>query len=183
MPLPIEDYGLIGDTHGAALVGRDGSVDWLCVPRFDADPCFAALLGEPKHGRWLLPPDDARVRGTVEAIEENLVRDGLVHRYSTASGVDGLPPGEGVFLPCSLWLADNLALLGRHAEARRMYERVLSLQNDLGLLSEEYDPARDTMLGNFPQALTHVALINTARYLSGAAVAEPRERVQTEHVV
>ena len=82
--------------------------------------------------------------------------------------VDGLPPGEGAFLPCSFWLADNLALLGRRDEARALFERLLTLRNDVGLLSEEYDPVRKRLVGNFPQAFTHVALVNTARNLSGA---------------
>lgn len=80
--------------------------------------------------------------------------------------MDALPPGEGVFLPCSFWLADDLALLGRHDEARRLFERLLALRNDVGLLSEEYDPGRRRLVGNFPQAFTHVSLVNTARNLS-----------------
>jgi GH15 family glucan-1,4-alpha-glucosidase len=110
------------------------------------------------------------MRGTVEAIERELVVDGFVRRYEpeTAPTVDGLPPGEGTFLPCSFWLADNLALLGRRDEARALFERLLTLRNDVGLLSEEYDPVRKRLVGNFPQAFTHVALVNTARNLSGA---------------
>jgi GH15 family glucan-1,4-alpha-glucosidase len=88
--------------------------------------------------------------------------DGLVARYHTVPDVDGLPPGEGAFLPCTFWLADNLALQGRVDEAREIFQRLLSLQNDVGLLSEEYDPVSRRMLGNFPQAFTHVGLINTA---------------------
>ena len=107
-----------------------------------------------------------RPHSTVEAIERELVADGLVLRYSSASNVDGLPPGEGVFLPCSFWLAQNLALIGRQQEAEDLFERLLALRNDLGLLSEEYDPRARRMLGNFPQALTHMALINTAYVLS-----------------
>jgi GH15 family glucan-1,4-alpha-glucosidase len=95
--------------------------------------------------------------------------DGLVQRYDTGSGVDGLPPGEGVFIPCSFWLADNLILLGRRAEARRLFKRLLSLRNDVGLLSEEYDVHAQQFLGNFPQAFSHVALINTAYMLAAEA--------------
>ena len=92
--------------------------------------------------------------------------DGLVLRYRTKGRLDGLPPGEGFFLPCSFWLADNLALLGRREEAEALFERLLALRNDVGLLSEEYDLRNRRALGNMPQALTHVALINTARNLS-----------------
>jgi GH15 family glucan-1,4-alpha-glucosidase len=110
-----------------------------------------------------LPACDPRVRGTLAAIEQRLVRDGgLVVRYDTADNVDGLPPGEGAFLACSFWLADNYILQQRFDDARLLFERLLALQNDLGLLAEEYDPRARRMLGNFPQALSHVGLINTA---------------------
>jgi GH15 family glucan-1,4-alpha-glucosidase len=125
----------------------------------------ASLLMIPLVG--FLPPDDARVAGTVAAIEKELVCDGFVQRYETDAGVDGLPAGEGVFLPCSFWLADNLALMGRMDDARALYERLIGLCNDVGLLSEEFDPASGRMLGNFPQAMSHVALVNTASNLSG----------------
>ena len=98
----------------------------------------ASLLLLPIVG--FLPPDDPRIRGTVSAIERELVVDGLVMRYRTSTDVDGLPPGEGVFLPCSFWLADNYTLQNRDAEARALFERLLSLRNDVGLLAEEYDP-------------------------------------------
>ena len=110
-----------------------------------------------------LPASDPRVHGTLAAIEQRLVRDaGLVMRYETADGVDGLPPGEGAFLACSFWLADNYVLQRRFDDARVLFERLLALQNDLGLLAEEYDPRAGRMLGNFPQAFSHVGLINTA---------------------
>ena len=92
--------------------------------------------------------------------------DGLVARYQTRSDVDGLPPGEGAFLACTFWLADNLALQGRQAEATELFERLLALRNDVGLLSEEYDPATRRLLGNFPQAMSHMSLINTAQNLA-----------------
>ena len=97
---------------------------------------------------------------------ETRLRDGLVRRYEDDPRVDGLPQGEGAFLPCSFWLADNLTLLGRHDEAKEIFERLCALCNDVGLLSEEYDPKADRLLGNFPQAFSHVALINTAANLS-----------------
>ena len=119
----------------------------------------ASLLVIPLVG--FLPADDERVVGTVAAIERELYRDGLVYRY-LADDVDGLPPGEGAFLPCTFWLADNFALQGRHDEARELFERLLSLQNDLGLFAEEWDPQSRRQLGNFPQAFTHVSLVSTA---------------------
>src|SRR5262249_37012697 len=124
----------------------------------------ASLLMIPLVG--FLPATDPRVRGTVEAIQRVLMRDGFVLRYHTREGVDGLPAGEGVFLPCTFWLADNLHLLGRDAEARAIFERLLDLCNDVGLISEEYDPHAGRLLGNFPQAFTHVGLVNTALNLS-----------------
>jgi GH15 family glucan-1,4-alpha-glucosidase len=113
-----------------------------------------------------LPAQDPRVMGTIAAIERELLVDGFVHRYSTLTDVDGLPPGEGSFLLCTFWLADNLSLLGRHAEAEAIFERVLAVRNDVGLLSEAYDVGRQRLVGNFPQAFSHVGLINTASNLS-----------------
>jgi GH15 family glucan-1,4-alpha-glucosidase len=124
----------------------------------------ASLLLMPMVG--FLPPSDPRVRGTLAAIEQHLMRDGLVLRYHTETGTDGLPPGEGAFLACSFWLADNYVLQGRYDEARALFERLLSLRNDVGLLAEEYDTSAKRQLGNFPQAFSHLALINTARKLS-----------------
>jgi GH15 family glucan-1,4-alpha-glucosidase len=127
----------------------------------------ASLLMIPLVG--FLPAEDPRVRGTVEAIERELMADGFVARYPAREYVDGLPPGEGAFLPCTFWLADCLALLGRRGEAVRLFERLLGLCNDVGLLSEEYDPQSGRLVGNFPQAFTHVGLANTACNLSQAA--------------
>jgi GH15 family glucan-1,4-alpha-glucosidase len=124
----------------------------------------ASLLMMPLVG--FLPPTDARVIGTVAAIERRLVHDGLVLRYRTEETDDGLPAGEGVFLACSFWLADNYALMGRIDEARTLFERLLSVRNDVGLLAEEYDPVSRRLLGNFPQAFSHVGLVNTAFNLS-----------------
>ena len=135
------------------------------VQAYGARELDASLLMIPLVG--FLPPEDPRVRGTVAAIERELMVDGLVQRYTTESGVDGLPPGEGVFLACSFWLVDNLVLQGRRDEARRLFDRLLGLRNDVGLLAEQYDPRGRRQLGNFPQALSHIALINSASNLSG----------------
>ncbi|CAM5253127.1 glycoside hydrolase family 15 protein [Streptomyces fumanus] len=125
----------------------------------------AALLLIPRVG--FLPPDDPRVLGTIDAVEKELLQDGLLHRYSTRAGADGLPGGEGTFLVCSFWLADALHLAGRTAEARDLFERLLALTNDVGLLAEEYDPAAGRQLGNFPQAFSHIGLVHTALALYG----------------
>ena len=124
----------------------------------------ASLLLLPAIG--FLPAEDPRIRGTVEAIERSLVTDGLVRRYNTDSADDGLPAGEGVFLACSFWLVDAYLMLGRREDAVRLFERVLSLRNDVGLLSEEYDPYANRLIGNFPQAFSHLALVNSATNLA-----------------
>jgi GH15 family glucan-1,4-alpha-glucosidase len=134
------------------------------VQSYESAYLDASLLLIPQVG--FLPADDPRVLGTIAAIERDLMADGLVLRYSTATKVDGLPAGEGAFLPCSFWLADCYLLTGRREEGRALFERLLSLSNDVGLFAEEYDPRDKRMLGNFPQALTHMALVNTARLLS-----------------
>ena len=113
-----------------------------------------------------LPATDPRMLGTVRAIQDTLASGGFVYRYAPAPEVDGLPPGEAAFLACTFWLADNLALQGRRQEARAIFERLLQVRNDVGLLSEGYDPAPGRLLGNFPQAFSHVGLINTARSLA-----------------
>jgi GH15 family glucan-1,4-alpha-glucosidase len=126
-----------------------------------------------------LPATDPRMRGTVDFIQRTLNHDGFIARAPTVEHVDGLPPGEGAFLLCTFWLADNLALQGRYGEAREIFERLLALRNDVGLLSEEYDPAARRLLGNFPQAFSHVGLINTANNLrqrGGPAVDRAQER-------
>ena len=134
------------------------------VQRFGAPDLDASLLQIPLVG--FLPATDARVLGTIAAIERKLVVNGFVMRYLPGNRVDGLPPQEGAFLPCSFWLADALALAGRRKEAVALFERLLALRNDVGLLSEEYDYRRRRLVGNFPQTLTHVALVNTACNLS-----------------
>jgi GH15 family glucan-1,4-alpha-glucosidase len=136
------------------------------VQSYGSDRLDASLLLIPLVG--FLPAADERVVGTVEAVGRELSHDGLILRYQADEenvGVDGLPPGEGVFLPCSFWYAADLALLGRTDEARELFTRLLSLRNDLGLLAEEYDPAAGRMLGNFPQAFTHLTLVGCAYVL------------------
>jgi GH15 family glucan-1,4-alpha-glucosidase len=136
---------------------------------YGSEELDAATLLIPAMG--FLPPDDARVIGLIDAVQNELTSDGLVLRYSTASdgqgSVDGLRGREGAFLPCSFWLADALAMAGRGDEARALFERLLGLTNDLGLISEEYDAESGRLIGNFPQAFTHLALINTASVLGG----------------
>jgi GH15 family glucan-1,4-alpha-glucosidase len=134
------------------------------VQSYGASELDASLLLMPLVG--FLPATDARIKGTVAAIQRHLMRDGLLLRYNTATSDDGLRPGEGAFLACSFWLADNLLLQERYAEATALFERLLALRNDVGLLAEELDPHADRMLGNFPQAFSHVALVNTALNLT-----------------
>ena len=135
-------------------------VQYYGAKDLDASLLLMAMVG-------FLPADDPRVVGTVKAIEEQLLEDGFVKRYNEAGNVDGLAGGhEGAFLPCSFWLADNYVLMGRFDEARALFERLIALRNDVGLLSEEYDSVAGRQVGNFPQAFTHVALINTAHNLS-----------------
>jgi GH15 family glucan-1,4-alpha-glucosidase len=151
--------------------------DEVCRRGYDADKnAFVQSYGskELDASLLLLPitgvvaATDPRMLGTVRAIEEELMEGGLVHRYRTHAAEDGLPPGEGAFLACSFWLADNYVLQGRGREARELFERLVGLANDVGLLAEEYDPAGRRQLGNFPQAFSHIALINTAFNLSEA---------------
>ena len=142
------------------------------VQAYGATPLDASLLLIPQVG--FLPPDDPRVIGTVEAIERGLKADGLIRRYDTGATDDGLPPGEGAFLACSFWLADAMAMLGRARDATALFERLLALRNDVGLLSEEYDPRLQRQVGNFPQAFSHVALVDTAFNLSHSAKPAPQ---------
>ena len=136
------------------------------VQSFGAKDVDANLLLIPLVG--FLPIDDKRVHSTVAAIERELMVDGLVMRYRTESGVDGLPAGEGAFLACSFWLADVYILQGRRAEAEGLFKRLVGLCNDVGLLSEEYDFRGQRLAGNFPQAFSHVGLVNTAFNLTRA---------------
>jgi GH15 family glucan-1,4-alpha-glucosidase len=133
---------------------------------YDSDRIDASLLMLPLVG--FLPSEDPRVVGTIAAIERELMEDGFVLRYRQdgSADIDGLPPGEGVFLPCTLWLADNYAAMGQRDKAVRLFERVRAVRNDVGLLAEEYDPVRRRLLGNFPQAFSHVGLVTTALNLT-----------------
>ena len=134
---------------------------------FGAPGLDASLLLMSKVG--FLPPDDPRIRGTVAAVEKELLVDGFVLRYQTEGGVDGLAPGEGAFLACTFWLADAYVEQGRRREAIDLFERMLDLRNDVGLLAEEYDPVARRQVGNFPQAFSHVGLVGTAMTLMGKA--------------
>ncbi len=134
------------------------------VQRYGSDALDASLLRIAMVG--FLPPEDPRIIGTVDAIQKHLMEGGLVKRYKT-TGSDGLAGGEGVFLACSFWMVINLHLIGREAEARALFERLLALANDVGLLSEEYGPKQGEMLGNFPQALSHLFLVHAAMTLDG----------------
>jgi len=168
-----ETFGLPGELERWRLCREEIHND-VCARAYDSDmgsfvqaygtkQLDASLLLLPAIG--FLPPEDARIRGTVAAIERDLLVGGFVRRYDTETAVDGLPPGEGLFLACSFWLVDAYVMLGRHEEAIRLFERLLALRNDLGLLSEQYEPRARRLVGNFPQAFSHLALVNSASNL------------------
>ncbi len=170
----VERFGLPGDAERWAR-RRDDLHAEICARAFDPDQNAFVQSYESRHLDagvlviplvGFLPPTDPRVVGTVAAVERGLMHDGFVCRYRTETGVDGLPRGEGSFLLCTFWLADNYALMGRREDARRLFEKLLAIRNDVGLLSEEYDPAAGRLLGNFPQAFSHLSLVNTAHYLT-----------------
>jgi carbohydrate kinase (thermoresistant glucokinase family) len=170
---PLESWRKVRDRMHATIceLGFDRERNTF-TQSFGSNELDASLLLIPLVG--FLPADDPRVRGTVAAIERELMIDGLVLRYRTRAEIDGLPSGEGVFLPCSFWLANNYRLQHRDAEARALFERLLSLRNDVGLLAEEYDPQARRQLGNFPQAFSHLALIGTALSLHDVGPAQQR---------
>ncbi|MDQ2841706.1 MAG: glycoside hydrolase family 15 protein, partial [Acidobacteriota bacterium] len=141
------------------------------VQYYGSQELDASVLMMPLVG--FLPPEDERIKNTVAAIEKHLVNDGLVARYNTATAVDGVKGSEGAFLACSFWLADNYIQQGRMEEGRELFERLLALRNDVGLLSEEYDPKEKRQLGNFPQAFSHLSLVNTAHNLSSRVQDRP----------
>jgi GH15 family glucan-1,4-alpha-glucosidase len=163
---PVERYRQMrADIHAEVCcdgydAGRNTFTQYYGSTQLDA-----ALLLIPQVG--FLPPSDPRVVGTVEAVQRELVRDGFVMRYiPDDNSADGLPPGEGAFLACSFWLVNALALIGRRPEAEALFRRLLAVQNDVGLFAEEYDPGLKRLVGNFPQAFTHLALISSAKALS-----------------
>ena len=166
----IEEYGLKGDLEQWRAI-RDEIHEEVCREGFDerlgsftqyygSGTLDASLLLIPLVG--FLRCSDPRVRGTIEAVRRDLTWNGLVLRYHSEEDVDGLPAGEGVFLPCSFWLVDCLELIGDHDAAHALFERLLGLRNDLGLIAEEYHPMQRRLLGNFPQAFTHLELVNSA---------------------
>ncbi|MDB4880916.1 MAG: glucoamylase [Gemmatimonadetes bacterium] len=180
----VEQFGLAGPVDDWRAL-RDEIHDDVCRRAWNATlGCFvqaygsslldASVLQLPLVG--FLPADDPRVRATILAIERHLAEDGFVLRYDSTATDDGLPPGEGAFLACSFWLADCLALIGRRADAEALFERLLALRTDLGLLSEGYDPGRRRLVGNFPQGFSHLALIGTAFNLARHGVAAPAEQ-------
>jgi len=179
-----EEFGLGGPVDAwkeiRATIHRD-----VCQNGFDKRrQTFVQSYGRPQLDACLLriplvgflSPDDPRVRSTISAIEADLLVDGLVRRYDTDSGDDGLPPGEGLFLTCSFWLADAYHLIGRDSDARALFARLVGLCNDVGLLSEEYAPEARRLVGNFPQAFSHIALVNTAHRLSGVSPQRVKEQ-------
>jgi GH15 family glucan-1,4-alpha-glucosidase len=162
---PLEEWTALRDAIHADVCARAYRPGLGAFAQaYGSEVLDASVLLMPLVG--FLPPDDPRVVGTVRAIERTLVVDGLVRRYDTRATDDGLPPGEGAFLACSFWLADNYVLQGRRAEAEALFDRLLALRTDLGLLAEEYDPAAGCLVGNFPQAFSHVGLVGTALNLA-----------------
>jgi GH15 family glucan-1,4-alpha-glucosidase len=182
----VESYGLDGPIERWRALRDEIHAD-VCTHAWDptrgafmqyygAPYLDASLLQMPQVG--FLPPSDPRVIGTVAAIERELLHDGLVRRYAT-EGQDGLPPGEGVFIACSFWLVDCYAMMGRMDEAERLFARLLAIRNDVGLLAEEYDPRAGRMLGNFPQAFSHVGLVNSACNLTSGQTGPAGDRPAT----
>ena len=177
----VEDHGLEGPVDRWRKV-RETIHQQVCEEGYNAEVgAFTQAYGSKElDASFLLVPlisflpiEDPRIVGTIEAIQRELMVNGFVIRYRNTSGVDGLPGQEGTFLPCSLWLVSCLALLGRNDEAREIFARVVSVANDVGLFSEEYDTQRKRLVGNFPQAFTHVAFINAARSLTDAVAKKP----------
>ena len=183
----VETFGLDGPVEAWRKL-RDEICDDVCargfnrklgtfVQAYGSDQLDANLLLLPCVG--FLPASDRRVADTIAAIERTLVRDGFVMRYSTEEVADALPPGEGAFLACSFWLVDAYILQNRYDDAERLFRRLVGLCNDVGLLSEEYDPRAGRLVGNFPQAFSHLALVNSAYNLT--RITKPvQQRAQDE---
>jgi GH15 family glucan-1,4-alpha-glucosidase len=178
---PIEKWQKLRDTIHTDICNKafDKNLNSF-VQFYGAKQLDASLLLMPIVG--FLPATDPRVRGTIEAIERQLMPGGLVLRYDTTKSPDGLPPGEGVFLACSFWMVSCLKAIGRASDARKLFDRLLSLSNDLGLLSEEYDIDRKRLVGNFPQAFSHISLVNAAFDLEREDGPHPRSHHHAEFV-
>ena len=177
---PVEKWRTIRDKIHDQICARAFSKEKNSFTQaYGSQELDAALLLMPAVG--FLPGSDSRVKGTVEAIERDLMPNGLVLRYDTSKAADGLPSGEGVFLACSFWMVSALKAIGRLHDARTLFERLLALRNDLGLLSEEFDPEDNRFLGNFPQAFSHIALVDAAFDLESAPIARPRGYRHAEH--
>jgi GH15 family glucan-1,4-alpha-glucosidase len=179
---PLERWRAIRDEIHAQVC-REGWDDELgsFTQSYGSAQLDASLLLLPQVG--FLPPEDPRIRGTLAAVERELSSDGFLLRYRSEQESDGLPAGEGTFLPCSFWLVDALALDGQHDHAVDLFERLLGVRNDLGLLAEEYDPHTGRMLGNFPQAFSHIAHVNSAITLAQTTKSTPghgRKRTRRE---
>jgi GH15 family glucan-1,4-alpha-glucosidase len=158
---PVEKWKLLRDTiHGEICARAFSKKRKAFVQAYGSQQLDASMLLMPVVG--FLPGSDPRVKATVEAIERELMPDGLVMRYNTAKVDDGLPAGEGVFLACSFWMVSSLKAIGRERDARALFERLIKLRNDVGLLAEEYDTQKERLVGNFPQAFSHIALVNAA---------------------
>jgi GH15 family glucan-1,4-alpha-glucosidase len=177
---PIGRLTEIRDTIHQQICERGFNAKKNCfVQAYGSDELDASLLLMPLVG--FLPGTDPRVQSTVEAIRRELMPDGLVLRYNTSKVDDGLPPGEGVFVACSFWMVSSLKAVGRDDEARKLFDHLLTLTNDLGLLSEEYDTREKRLVGNFPQAFSHIALLNAAFYLEEGVGVRKRARRQGQH--
>jgi len=178
LPGPAAHWRKVRDEihHDVCMRGFDSEMNSF-VRAYGSKELDASLLLLPAIG--FLPPDDPRILGTIAAIESHLVVDGLVLRYDTEQSDDGIEGAEGVFIACSFWLADAYLMTGRRKEAEALFERLLELRNDVGLLSEEYEPGSKRLVGNFPQAFSHLALVNTASNLAhGEKPAEQRAAVK-----
>ncbi len=172
---PVDKWQSIRDTIHQEVCARgfDPKLNAF-VQSYGSKNLDASLLMIPLVG--FLPANDPRMIGTVEAIARDLKKNGFIARYISDPDVDGLPPGEGAFLPCTFWLADNYALQGRDEDARRIFEQLLEIRNDLGLLAEEYDTVNRRLVGNFPQAFSHVSLVNAAYNLENRKKGPAKDR-------